>query len=116
MVEQTDSEPATVGDLTLIRFEPLGKQLQQGGFAVTVSTHYPDSIAIVDANGDVVEDILGRKADDDVFDAEKVGQVTPPTIRHRDWWLPLGLLQNLHREVFAQVRWLDRHRQQVLRL
>jgi hypothetical protein len=50
-----------MGNFSVVGFDSLGEQFEERGLTVTVSTNNTDSIALIDANGQVVEYPLGRE-------------------------------------------------------
>ena len=61
LVKVADAGAAAHGDAAGVRFEPAGKDLHEGGFAVAVTADDADAVALVQADRDALENGSGRK-------------------------------------------------------
>ena len=75
LVEHADADAATPRDPPAVGFEPAGEQLQQGRLAVAVAADHADAVALVDAEGDLVEDGARRELEVQALGAEEVCHV-----------------------------------------
>jgi hypothetical protein len=75
LVEQPDSNAATVSNSPRVDVESLGQHLEQSRFAVAVSANHTNSVTFVDANGDAAENLFSRESERDVFSAKQMSQV-----------------------------------------
>ena len=74
LVQVADVDVAALGDAAGVRGGAQGEQAHQGGLAVAVAAHHADPVALLEAEGDAVEDGAGRERNREVFAAKKVCQ------------------------------------------
>jgi hypothetical protein len=74
LVELADPDPAADGDPPGVGLLPPGEHGEQAGLAVTVPTDHADPVAVVQAQGDGIEDDFRRKL--------KVQGLGPQQMRH----------------------------------
>ena len=72
LVEHADGHAAAAGDAAGVGFEASGEQAQQGRLAVAVPADDADAVALVDADGDAVEDGAGGEFEMQVLGAEEM--------------------------------------------
>ena len=75
LVEHADPDAATQRHPSAVGLEPTGEQLQQGRLAVAVAADDTDAVALVDAEGDLVEDGARRELEVQALGAEEVCHV-----------------------------------------
>ena len=72
LVEQPKGHVVAVSDSPAVWLHALGQQLEQSRLAIAVAADDSDSVALVYAYGNLVEDLFGRKFERDRFSAEQV--------------------------------------------
>ena len=79
LVEHADPHAAPHGDAAAVGGQPSGEQGEQGGLAVAVAADDAHPVALVEAHGHRVEDVLGGEGQVQRFAAEQVGH--PASLR-----------------------------------
>ena len=72
LVEHAERDAAAAGDAAGVGLEAAGEQPEQGRLAVAVAADDADAVALVEADGDVVEDDAGRVLEVERFSAEEM--------------------------------------------
>ncbi len=75
LVEHADADAATARHPPRVGLEPVGEQLQQRGLAVAVAADDADAVALVEAEGDLVEDGARREFEVQALGAEEMCHV-----------------------------------------